>query len=301
MKRALLGLTVVASACAFEAGSYDDTIGGDPGTGSGSSSGSGAAVDSDSDGMFDPADNCIDVGNADQRDHDDDGRGDACDVCPHVQDAGTDTDHDGVGDDCDPRPMLAGDRVAFFEAFYDAPSWSAVIGSNTWSLSQGILNQPALAGVHQLVRDDDPDLTSVSIEMRVRINQISNDAAVRRSMGIVTSYHDDENYLFCGLAAQGTGSEVNAGQADTDFWGDPRFTYDDAVFAAPMTGDWLTVHARTVPLDASTTRIECSSHVNGVAGHAVFDAEQSIDGDIGIRTNGTDASFDYVFVVASPT
>ena len=120
-------------------------------------------------------------------------------------------------------------------------------------------------------------------------------------MGIVTSYHDAENYLFCGLAAQGAGSEVNAGQVDTDFWGDPRFTYDDAVFAAPMTGEWLTVHARTVPLDESTTRIECSSRVNGVAGNAVFDAEQSIDGDIGIRTNGTDASFDYVFVVASPT
>jgi hypothetical protein len=33
----------------------------------------------------------------------------------------------------------------------------------------------------------------------------------------------------------------------------------------------------------------------------VYDAETSIDGDVGIRTNGTDASFDYVFVVESPT
>lgn len=61
------------------------------------------------------------------------------------------------------------------------------------------------------------------------------------------------------------------------------------------------MHARTVPLDESTTRLECSSRVNGVAGNAVFDIGQSIDGDIGIRTNGTDASFDYGFVVASPT
>ena len=71
--------------------------------------------DRDGDGLADDADNCEAVANADQHDEDHDGRGDACDVCPHLVDDGADRDGDGVGDACDPNPDIGGDRIAVFD------------------------------------------------------------------------------------------------------------------------------------------------------------------------------------------
>lgn len=302
MLRALLGLLVLSGGCAFEPGELPDNGGGGGGGGSGSGSGDPTA-DTDGDGQLDATDNCTGVGNVDQRDHDDDGRGDACDPCPHRVDTGADVDADGVGDACDPHPTEPGDRIAFFQGFYGALTWDNVIGSNTWMLETGTVRQPDVEGQHQIVRNDDPDLKSVFIDMRVRINAVSTNNTARRSMGLVAAYHDDENFLFCGLATQGPDTQVNAGQVDTDFWGNAQFNYNESAFAAPMTGDWLSVQARTVALDEETTRIECSTYRAGLPApsNAVYDADVPIDGDIGIRTNGADASFDYVFVVEMPT
>jgi len=53
-------------------------------------------------------DNCIAVDNPDQSDVDDDGMGDACDVCPEIADGGqVDSDGDGIGDACDDCPTVA--------------------------------------------------------------------------------------------------------------------------------------------------------------------------------------------------
>ena len=46
-------------------------------------------------------DNCPALPNPDQADRDGDGHGDACDLCPDVQDAQADVDGDGRGDGCD--------------------------------------------------------------------------------------------------------------------------------------------------------------------------------------------------------
>jgi hypothetical protein len=297
MMRALVGLAICFGGCVFDHGVPGD----DENSGSGSGMGSGSGEqDTDGDGFSDVTDNCASVGNADQRDHDTDGRGDACDGCPHVIDTGNDTDQDGVGDACDPRPAEPGDRIAFFEGFYNDPTWQSVIGSNTWQMDSGALRQHATDAAYQLIRDDSPNLASVFVDARVRVNAVSSNSSTRRSSGIVLAYRDTSHYIFCGLAAAAQGSEVNAGQVSTDFWGSSQYEYVPGVFPADLAGDWVTMQARTSTTDGGATHIDCVTHRDGTTGTAAYDGDADIDGDIGIRTNGADASFDYVFVVATP-
>lgn len=72
-----------------------------------------SSVDSDGDGVVDCVDNCPQIPNPDQGDHDQgggDGRGDVCDNCRCVANpAQADTDRDGVGNACDTLPgVVAG-------------------------------------------------------------------------------------------------------------------------------------------------------------------------------------------------
>ena len=298
MKWALVGLALCAG-CGFDHG----TVGGvaDDAGGMDTGSGSDTEADTDGDGLPDVMDNCAEVTNVEQRDHDDDGRGDACDGCPHLLDTGGDGDGDGVGDACDPRPTEPGDRIAFFEGFYADVAWTPVIGDDSWLVLDGTLRQEQLDDAYQLVRDDDPDLGQVFVDARMRVNAIAEDPAARRSSGIVLSYRDAKHYIFCGLAAaQPDGAEVNAGQVYTDFFGTQYYDYEPGTFPAPMAGEWLTLQARTSPTAAGGTRIECVSHRGMATGTAVYEGDADLPGDVGIRTNGADASFDYVFVVAVP-
>ncbi|HEY5945211.1 MAG TPA: thrombospondin type 3 repeat-containing protein [Kofleriaceae bacterium] len=298
--RALVGLAICFGGCTFDPG-IGPAGGADDDMGSGSGSGD-PSQDTDGDGFPDVTDNCTTAANVDQRDHDDDGRGDACDVCPHLVDGGKDTDGDGVGDACDPRPTDPGDRIAFFEGFYEAPSWNAVIGANTWQTETGTLREHAMDAAYQLVRNDNPNFEQTFVDARVRINAVSTNSSTRRSSGIVLSYRDTNHYVFCGLAAAASpqGAEVNAGQVSTDFFGSAQYDYAPGTFPGQMSGDWLTMQARTSKLDWGGTRIECVTHRSGVTGTATYEGDARIDGDVGIRTNAADASFDYVFVVAMP-
>ena len=54
--------------------------------------------------MPDGSDNCPLVSNFEQVDTDDDGFGDACDVCPDTVDDQSDSDSNFIGDACDPFP-----------------------------------------------------------------------------------------------------------------------------------------------------------------------------------------------------
>ena len=295
MMRAFAGLLIVGG-CTFVHGDLSEPDDMGSGSGSGSSDPQG---DFDNDGFPDLVDNCAAVANADQRDHDDDGNGDSCDPCPHLVDTGGDADGDGVGNACDPNPTKAGERLAFFEGFYVNPAWQNVIGANTWQLFGGSMRQQDQAEAYQLVRDDNPNLVNVFVDARVRINAVSPNQSARRSAGVVLGYGDPKHFFFCGLASQFSSSEVNAGEVDTDFWGNAEFRFASGQFAAPMSGEWFTLQAKVVETDFGT-QIDCMSHRSGVTGTASFPAGQETPGDIGIRTNGTDASFDYVFVVEVP-
>ena len=310
MMRALVGLAIWAvatlGACTFDEGvqSDDDGMGSGSGLGSGSGSGSDSMQDSDGDTVADVADNCPSVNNTDQRNHDSDDFGDACDMCPHVVDLGKDTDGDGVGDGCDPRPTTPGDRIAFFEGFYTDPSWTAVEGG-AWTLTlDGAMHQPSVASAFQLVRNDTPNLGKVFIDAKIRIYAVSPNNQMRRATGVVMGYRDANHYMFCGLASATLSvqeAEVQAGQVSTDFFGNPRYDYLPADFQDDMPGDWMIVQATTAPADWGNTHVDCVTHRAGVTGHAAFTGDAGIEGDVGIRTNGADASFDYVFVVAVGT
>jgi hypothetical protein len=302
MMRALVGLAICYGGCVFEHGTVaddDDNMGSGSGSGSGSSS-----LDTDGDGKSDLTDNCPTVNNADQRNHDMDDRGDACDVCPHVIDIGKDTDGDGVGDGCDPRPTSGGDRIAFFEGFYDPVSWVSIVGQNTWqAIADGTLRQPSMTSAYQLVRDDTPNLGAVFVDVRVKINAVSTNNSSPRSTGIVLSHRDENHFVFCGIAASNIplqDSEVQAGQVTTGLFG-AHYDYAPGAFPAQMAGDWLTLQAKTSTVAWGNTRIECVTHRAGTTGTAAFEGDADIEGDVGIRTNGADASFDYVFVVAIGT
>lgn len=258
----------------------------------------GIARDTDRDGVMDAVDDCPMVVDPEQRDHDGDHRGDLCDVCPHMVDDGLDSDLDGVGDACDPRPNVAGDRIAYFEGFYAQVPWIPVVGGNTWTFANGAASQPNTGDVYQLIRDDNPDLGHVTVEARFKVEQITGTAS-RTSAGIVTGYRNPGTFWFCGLASASSQAEVDAGKMSTSWFGD-SFAFNLGSFADPMPGDWATLRARTSAATSGGTTIDCSIERNGVTGAATYTTGADASGDVGLRTNGAAASFDYVFVVASP-
>jgi len=253
-------------------------------------------ADSDGDGILDGVDNCPFVANHDQRDFDGDLRGDACDVCPHIVETGADFDHDGVGDACDPRPMDPGDRIAFFDGFYSMNTWTAVEGPPTWKIDNGKLHQPNAAGIYQLVRPANPAPNNVFVETRVHANALDQ-GSQRQAVGLVVGYQSTSDYYFCGVASAYGTSEIEAGRVDPP---DGYYNYNPGAFDAPMTGDAIVLQARTSEPPGGYTHLDCNGAVAMTQGNAGYDSSTLAAGEISLRTNGVDASFDYVFVVEVP-
>ena len=294
MKRVLLSVMVLAG-CSFHSNGNnsgdDGSAGPDAAMGSGGSN-TGGSTDTDGDGVIDATDNCPTVANADQHDHDGDGRGDVCDVCPHVVDAGGDADGDGVGDACDPRPTEPGDHIALFQGFYADPGWHAVTGG-AWTVDMGALHEADATSQHQIIAG--LSLGDVFVDARLKVNSVVQNSSTRRSVGVVIGYEDLANYYFCGLAAPQGQPEVDAGVVYSG-----NFDYNQDPFAAQMAGDWIVMQARTETTQQGT-HFDCTGHRGMTTGNATYDTQAANMGDIGLRTNGVDASFDYIFVVEVPT
>jgi hypothetical protein len=257
--------------------------------------------DTDGDGVPDVSDNCVTIPNPDQHDHDGDGRGDVCDVCPHLPDTGGDADGDGVGDACDPHPTTPGDRIAFFEGFYGPVSWTAAIGdASAWTFDGMTAHQAATDGVYQLVRPDDPPPTNVFVDTRVRVNGVSQ-GFTRKSTGLVLGYADPNDYFFCGIASSTmtSSAEIDAGEVFSN-GGGGNFSYNHGAFGAAMTGDWMTLQGMVTQSANGQTTVDCVGVRGQTVGQTEYQTSSPAPGQIGLRTNSTDASFDYVFVVSMP-
>jgi hypothetical protein len=298
---AMRGILVIvcsfAAACSFREGTPSGSGGG--GSDGVDAPGGDPNADTDGDGIVDLADNCPTVANTDQHDHDGDLRGDACDVCPHLADTGADFDGDGVGDACDPRPTQVGDRIVLFDGFYGPLAWTPVSGGAAWEIDAGTLRQPNADGSYQIVRVQTPAPHDVLVEARVRVNAVSQIVGARQSVGLVAGYQNTDDYFYCGIAATYYGSEVEAGRVDPYTPGG-SFSYNQGDFGDQMTGDWLVLQARTVQAIGGDTHLDCSGARAMAHGNAGYDAQIDAGGEISLRTNGVDASFDYVFVVEVP-
>jgi hypothetical protein len=259
------------------------------------------ATDTDGDGVPDALDNCPAIANPDQHDHDGDLRGDACDVCPHVADTGADFDGDGVGDACDPHPTEPGDHIVFFDGFYGPTidPWQTVSGPPAWTIDGGALRQPMADAISMVVRPASPTPNNVFVEARLRVNAVSSAPAARHAVGIAAGFQGTDNYFFCGLSQTDVGSQVEAGHVEPD-GGTGYYTFNQGDFADSMTGDWLTVQARTAQPPDGDTHLDCTTSRGATLGTAGYDDTDPAAGEISVRTNGVDASFDYVFVVEVP-
>jgi hypothetical protein len=160
-------------------------------------------VDSDGDGIPDSADNCPTVANADQRDTDGDGLGDACDPdddndgvpdavdnCVLVPNPDqSDVDGDGIGDACDPTPgstpgkVIGGgwvgtDKKSFgFTAQYTA-GMAGPKGELTYQdrlggvmLGSSAITSVIISGTHATIRGTGI-VNGTSIEFRVEVDDL---------------------------------------------------------------------------------------------------------------------------------
>jgi thrombospondin type 3 repeat protein len=283
---------VVVLACCTAACNFGGPKAGDqPADGSIDMVGGEGVGDRDHDGIPDDVDNCPDVANPGQENHDGDIHGDACDLCPMFASAtDPDRDGDGVGDACDPNPNTPGDKRVLWMGFYDSDA--AVIADPTkftqsagslWSVSGGYLHE-ASANALDVLRSKTV-VTNAVIFTSMKIDDFSaTNAAAAVLNGVVATPTDVPQFYQCALFKQ----TMKLGAR----------THDGGTTTSDATTDWNGPLSNGSTIDfvtRFTTQFECSAALPMTTIQSVTGS--STTGVFELLGQSARISFDYLFVV----
>lgn len=248
--------------------------------------------DRDGDGVPDESDLCPDTPDKEQRDYDRDGFGDACDACPHIATtANVDGDRDGVGDECDPAPATAGDSIALWVDFKGDPDVIATwTKAGTWNVVGEFLSGADLDTI-DLVRIP-LDLPRASIATRMRIDTAGGGGAgvwVRSGVQGEIELGNGQQAYQCGLIIASGNVEAKS------IAGGNSLDDNTATWPGPL------ADGTTIDIDLRVTdMVECTLAPPATSPQPAG-LGASTSGKLEILTARTRASFDYLFVVRSPS